>query len=64
MKDFRNVIFVLVVLVFILQMIVMKQDSKISKENTKPIIALSTFSLYDITQHVAGAHIIYNIFGY
>jgi len=54
MKDFRNVIFVLVILVFLLQMFVTKQDSKINKENSKPVIALSTFSLYDIAKHIAG----------
>ena len=54
MKDFRNIIFVLVILVFILQMVVTKQDSLSVKDNSKPIISLSTFSLYDITKHIAG----------
>ena len=56
MKDFRNIIFVLVVLMFILQMIVMKQDTKKMDLDSieKPIISLSTFSLYDIAKNVAG----------
>jgi len=54
MKDFRNIIFVLVILVFILQMVVIKKDSVNQTDNSKPIISLSTFSLYDITKHIAG----------
>lgn len=55
MRDFRNIIFVLVVLTFILQMYVMNQDEEIANEAkiSKPIIAVSTFSLYDITRAVA-----------
>ena len=56
MKDFRNVIFILIVVVFILQMILMKEDAKkeASPSLEKPLISLSTFSLYDIASHVAG----------
>ena len=52
-KDYRNIIFALMVAVFVLQMLVMKQDAKINKEERKPIIALSTFSLYDIARHLS-----------
>jgi len=53
MKDFRNVIFVLVVLTFILQMYVMNQDAKAEELATsKPTVAVSTFALYDITKHI------------
>lgn len=53
MRDFRNTIFVLIVIVFIVQMIVMKQDAKEEKSIiTKPSVALSTFSLYDIAKHI------------
>ena len=51
--NFKNIIFVLVVIVFILQMIVMKEDSRLKSEVKKPLIALSTFSLYDITKHIS-----------
>ena len=55
MKDFRNIIFILIIAVFILQLIVMKQDAKIQNEaSNKPLVSLSTFSLYDITKHIAG----------
>ena len=61
MKDFRNIIFVLVVLVFILQMVVMKQDAKDEQVVQKPIVSLSTFSLYDITKHIAGKSVEVNM---
>jgi zinc transport system substrate-binding protein len=54
MKDFRNIIFVLMVLVFVLQMILMKEDAKKTTSVSKPIVSLSTFSLYDIANHIAG----------
>ena len=56
MKDFRNIIFVLIVIMFSLQMFLMESDKKSeeSKEASKPIVAVSTFSIYDITKHIAG----------
>jgi len=51
--NFRNIIFVLVIVVFVLQLLVMKEDSQIQTPSKKPLIALSTFSLYDITKHIA-----------
>jgi len=53
MKDYRNIIFILVVAVFLLQMFVMKEDAKEPKTPQKPIVALSTFSLYDIAAHIS-----------
>ncbi len=55
MRDFRNIIFVLIVLMFILQMYVMNKDDEIAKESisSKPIVTVSTFALYDITRHIA-----------
>jgi len=53
MKDYRNIIFALVVAVFILQMVVMKGDAKNEEKVLKPIVVLSTFSLYDIAKHIA-----------
>ncbi len=53
MKDFRNIIFVLIVILFLLQMLVSKNDKELAEQNQKPTVALSTFSLYDIALHVA-----------
>ncbi len=54
MKDFRNVIFVLIIALFLLQMFVSKEDAKKENAAEKQIVALSTFSLYDIAEHIAG----------
>ncbi|EQB40272.1 hypothetical protein M947_02745 [Sulfurimonas hongkongensis] len=55
MRDFRNVIFLLIVAVFLLQMFVLKQDAKLAEEKNqaKPTVALSTFSLYDIAKNIS-----------
>jgi len=54
MKDFRNVIFILVILTFLLQMYVTNSDNAKNAANDTPMVAVSTFSLYDITKHIAG----------
>lgn len=54
MKKFINIIFILVVIVFIVQLIVMKEDSKLASNNSNSSIGLSTFALYDIATNVAG----------
>ncbi|MBU0721624.1 metal ABC transporter substrate-binding protein [bacterium] len=56
MRDFRNIIFVLIIIVFALQMYVMKEDAKneLALEKVKPIVALSTFSLYDVAKNISG----------
>ena len=53
MKDFRNIIFVLIIATFLLQMYVSKQDKELETQNQKPTVALSTFSLYDIAKHIS-----------
>ncbi|EDZ63120.1 ABC-type Mn2+/Zn2+ transport system, periplasmic solute binding protein [Sulfurimonas gotlandica GD1] len=53
MKDFRNIIFVLVVAIFLLQMYVSEQDAKVEIKNKKPAVALSTFALYDIAKNIS-----------
>jgi len=53
MKDFRNIIFVLIVVVFILQMYVSKQDAKVEVKNQKPTVSLSTFALFDIARNIS-----------
>ncbi len=54
MKDFRNIIFVLIVIMFSLQMFLMDQDKKKDEVELsgKPIVAVSTFSIYDIVKHI------------
>jgi len=54
MRDYRKIIFLLIVALFLLQMYVMKQDEKIGNgQIQKPMVAVSTFSLYDITKHIS-----------
>ena len=55
MRDFRNVVFLLIIAVFLLQMFVLKQDAKLAEEKNqiKPMVALSTFSLYDIAKNIS-----------
>ena len=53
MKDFRNIIFILVIATFLLQMYVSKQDKALEEQNQKPTVALSTFSIYDIAKHIS-----------
>ncbi len=53
MRNFKNIIFVLIVIVFLLQMFVMKQDAKKQEISQKPLVAVSTFALYDISKHIA-----------
>jgi len=54
--NLKNTMFILVIVVFLLQMIVLKQDANLaSKENQKSkkqTIALSTFPLYDIAKNI------------
>lgn len=52
--NLKNTIFIAVVILFIFQLMVMKQDAQIKEQNQKPTIALSTFSLFDITKNIAG----------
>lgn len=51
MKDFRNIIFVLIIATFLLQMYVSKEDAKV--KNEKPTVSLSTFALYDIAKNIS-----------
>lgn len=55
MRDFRKIILVLIVVVFMLQMYVSKEDAKIQVEDTnqKPKVSLSTFALYDIAKNIS-----------
>ena len=51
MRDFRNIIFVLIIILFLLQMILMKQDEK--ELSSEPVVAVSTFAIYDIVKHIS-----------
>lgn len=53
MKDFRNIIFVLIVIMFSLQMFLMNNEEAKPEVSSKPIVAVSTYSIYDITKNIA-----------
>ena len=52
--NFKNIIFIAIIILFIAELVVMKEDVKHEEKSTKPTIALSTFSLYDITKNIVG----------
>lgn len=55
--NLKNTIFILIIILFLFQMMVMKQDAKLHAEQSrsnKPTVMVSTFSLFDITKHIAG----------
>ena len=52
--NFKNIIFIAIIILFIAELVVMKEDVKHEQKSTKPTIALSTFSLYDITKNIVG----------
>jgi len=52
MKNLKIIIFILVALAIVLQLFLMNGSQK--ELSTKPTISISTFSLYDITKHIAG----------
>lgn len=54
MKKILGVIFVLFAIIAVLQISMKKEQSKNEVKSIKPVVALSTFSLYDIAKHVAG----------
>ena len=51
--SFRNTVFILIIVIFIFLLIPMLQDKEIENSGKKQTIALSTFSLYEITKHIA-----------
>ncbi|MDF1879103.1 zinc ABC transporter substrate-binding protein [Sulfurimonas sp. SAG-AH-194-C20] len=52
MKIFKIVAVLLLVLSLFLEFIIFNEDT--GRESTKPLVSVSTFSLYDITKHIAG----------
>ncbi|MDQ7042104.1 MAG: metal ABC transporter substrate-binding protein, partial [Sulfurimonas sp.] len=55
MKIFKIVAVLLVLVFMFLELVIFSTDTK--KELTKPLVSVSTFSLYDITKHIAGESI-------
>jgi zinc transport system substrate-binding protein len=55
MRNFKKIIFILIVLVLVLQIFMMKKDEK--KVPLEPVVAVSTFALYDIMQNVSAGTI-------
>ena len=53
MKAFRNVIFILVIVALMVQVYVINKDDDKTMTSTQPIVAVSSFSIYDITNHIA-----------
>lgn len=53
MIKLRNIIFILVLVVLILQIAVMTKEDKTESETKKPSVALSSFSLFDIAKFIA-----------
>lgn len=56
MRNFRFIFFALVIAALILTTLLSREDTKNSKTDAKnkPMISLSTFSLYDIAKHIGG----------
>lgn len=52
MKNLKNIIFVLIILVIIVSIIMINQEKK--ETSSKPVIAVSSFALYDILKHLSG----------
>jgi zinc transport system substrate-binding protein len=53
MKPFKNLIFILIIVLLILQLYTMYSDKNANTTDTQPVVAVSSFSLYDITKHIA-----------
>ncbi len=54
MKNLKYIVFVLIVIAFIFGITTVQNKDKEETTQTKPLVSLSTFSLYDIAKHVAG----------
>ncbi len=52
MKEFKKIIFVLIIVTLVFLVLVFNEDTKESSD-TKLVVATSTFSLYDITKHIS-----------
>lgn len=51
MKKFKKIALILVVILVLLQLFMLTQS--VEKENNKPMVSVSSFSIYDITKHIA-----------
>ena len=54
MRDFKKIIFVLLVVVSFSLILVYTMNGEEEIKEKKPMVAVSTFSLYDITKHISG----------
>jgi len=52
--NIRNIVFAIIVVFFVFIIASMKQETKLDDSTLKPTIALSTFSLFDITKNIVG----------
>jgi len=53
MKDFKRVFFILGIVVALLAFYISTQTKSVQTKSTKPIVAVSSFALYDIVTHLA-----------
>ena len=53
MKKILGIVFILLVIVAILQMVTQKHKNDNHPHSHKPVVAVSTFALYDIAKHIA-----------
>jgi zinc transport system substrate-binding protein len=51
MTNNKKILFFIFLLMLIVMFVIFKQDKKV--EDSRPMVAVSTFSLYDITKHIA-----------
>lgn len=56
MGNFKKIIFILLAVIAVFTVFFVNQNKKVAsnKTNNKPMISLSTFSLYDIAKHIGG----------
>jgi len=52
--NFKNIIFTAIMILLIIAILLINKDTKEVEQKNKPTIALSTFSLYDITKNIVG----------
>ncbi len=53
MQNLKKIIFILAFIVLVFQLLSMKTSPNIGNATSKPIVAVSTFSLYDITKYIS-----------
>lgn len=51
---YKNIIFTLIIILATFALLQSNEDKNLDTENNKALISVSTFSLYDVTKHIAG----------